>query len=110
MLISGNLPFKTEVASVYIFGRIESGDPASAAAVSGRAPGDLVRRPARDRRRATLGDEARPCIGGSLRFVGLVYLLVVLAAPVGLVFYRAFEHGLGPAWDAVTTPEAMHAF
>ena len=34
VLISGNLPFKTEVASVYIFGRIESGDPASAAAAS----------------------------------------------------------------------------
>ena len=35
---------------------------------------------------------------------------MVLAAPVGLVFYRAFEHGLGPAWAAVTTPEAKHAF
>ncbi len=34
VLISGNLPFKTEVASVYIFGRIESGDPAGAASVS----------------------------------------------------------------------------
>jgi sulfate/thiosulfate transport system permease protein len=34
VLISGNLPFKTEVASVYIFGRIESGDSAGAAAVS----------------------------------------------------------------------------
>jgi sulfate transport system permease protein len=34
VLISGNLPFKTEVASVYIFGRIESGDPRSASAVS----------------------------------------------------------------------------
>jgi sulfate transport system permease protein len=34
VLISGNLPFKTEVTSVYIFGRIESGDPGSAAAVS----------------------------------------------------------------------------
>jgi sulfate/thiosulfate transport system permease protein len=34
VLISGNLPFQTEVASVYIFGRIESGDPRSAAAVS----------------------------------------------------------------------------
>jgi sulfate transport system permease protein len=45
-----------------------------------------------------------------LRFVGLFYLLVVLAAPVGLIFYRAFEHGIGPAWDAVTTPEAKHAF
>src|SRR5213083_2265491 len=34
VLISGNLPFKTEVASYYIFGRIQSGDPAGAAAVS----------------------------------------------------------------------------
>jgi sulfate/thiosulfate transport system permease protein len=34
VLISGNLPFDTEVASVYIFGRIESGDPHGAAAVS----------------------------------------------------------------------------
>ncbi len=34
VLISGNLPFETEVASVYIFGRIESGQPAAAAAVS----------------------------------------------------------------------------
>jgi sulfate transport system permease protein len=34
VLISGNLPFKTEIASVYIFGRIESGDPEGAAAVS----------------------------------------------------------------------------
>ena len=34
VLISGNLPFRTEVASVYIFGRIEGGDPRGAAAVS----------------------------------------------------------------------------
>jgi sulfate/thiosulfate transport system permease protein len=34
VLISGNLPFRTEVSSVYIFGRIEGGDPHGAAAVS----------------------------------------------------------------------------
>jgi sulfate transport system permease protein len=34
VLITGNLPFKTEVASVFIFGRIESGDAQGAAAVS----------------------------------------------------------------------------
>jgi sulfate/thiosulfate transport system permease protein len=45
-----------------------------------------------------------------LRTAALGYLGLLLAAPVGLVFYRAFEHGLGPAWDAVTTPEAQHAF
>jgi sulfate transport system permease protein len=45
-----------------------------------------------------------------LRVLGLSYLGVLLAAPVGLVFWRTFEHGFGPAWDAVTTPEAKHAF
>ena len=34
VLISGNLPYSTEVSSVFIFGRIESGDTAGAAAVS----------------------------------------------------------------------------
>lgn len=34
VLISGNLPFKTEVVAVYVFGRIESGDPGGAAAAS----------------------------------------------------------------------------
>jgi sulfate/thiosulfate transport system permease protein len=34
VLISGNIPFKTETASVHVFGLIESDQPASAAAVS----------------------------------------------------------------------------
>jgi sulfate/thiosulfate transport system permease protein len=34
VVITGNLPFKTEVASVYIFSRIESGDSTAAAAVA----------------------------------------------------------------------------
>jgi sulfate/thiosulfate transport system permease protein len=34
VLISGNLPFDTEVASVYIFGQIENGNMSGAAAVS----------------------------------------------------------------------------
>ena len=33
MLISGNLPFKTEVASVHIFGHIETDNTVGAAAV-----------------------------------------------------------------------------
>ncbi|HET9322597.1 MAG TPA: sulfate ABC transporter permease subunit [Gaiellaceae bacterium] len=44
-----------------------------------------------------------------LRFVGLSYLFVLLAMPVGLIFRRAFQDGFGPAWDAVTTPAARHA-
>ena len=45
-----------------------------------------------------------------LRIVALGYLAALLAFPVGMVGYRAFENGVGPAWEAVTTPEAMHAF
>jgi sulfate transport system permease protein len=45
-----------------------------------------------------------------LRFFALGYLAMILLVPVSMIFYRAFEHGLGAAWDAVTTPEALHAF
>ena len=34
VIITGNLPYKTEVSSVYIFGRIESGDGTAAAAAA----------------------------------------------------------------------------
>ncbi len=45
----------------------------------------------------------------ALRFGALGYLTFLLLVPVGLVFYRTFEHGFGPAWDAVTNPQALHA-
>src|SRR5881396_1803723 len=45
----------------------------------------------------------------ALRFASLGYLAVLLVAPVGFVFWRTFEHGVGPAWDAVTTSDALHA-
>src|SRR3712207_6172624 len=45
-----------------------------------------------------------------LRFAALGYLALLLAFPVGLVFYRTFEKGLAPVWEAITTPEAMHTF
>ena len=46
----------------------------------------------------------------ALRLAVLFYLAAILLVPVGLVFWRTFEHGVGPAWDAVTTPDAQHAF
>jgi len=45
----------------------------------------------------------------AIRVFSLGYLAVLLVAPVGYVFWRTFEHGVGPAWDAVTTPDALHA-
>jgi sulfate transport system permease protein len=45
-----------------------------------------------------------------LRCTALGYLAFLLLIPVGMVFWRTFEHGFGPAWDAVSTSEARHAF
>ncbi|MGZ4228358.1 MAG: sulfate ABC transporter permease [Solirubrobacteraceae bacterium] len=45
-----------------------------------------------------------------LRALVLAYLTVLLLVPVGLIFYRTFEHGLMPVWQSVTTPAAIHAF
>jgi sulfate/thiosulfate transport system permease protein len=46
----------------------------------------------------------------SLRFFALGYLAALLLIPIALVFKKTFEHGVGPVWDAVSTPEARHAF
>jgi sulfate/thiosulfate transport system permease protein len=45
-----------------------------------------------------------------VRTVALGYLALLLVAPVAMIFYRTFEHGLAPVWDAVTAPNAQHAF
>jgi sulfate/thiosulfate transport system permease protein len=45
-----------------------------------------------------------------LRFFALGYLSMLLLIPVAMIFFRAFEDGAGAALDAVTTPEALHAF
>jgi sulfate transport system permease protein len=46
----------------------------------------------------------------ALRVTALAYLALLLVIPVGLIFYRTFERGIGAAWESVTTPEAQHAF
>ncbi len=45
-----------------------------------------------------------------LRVVGLAYLAALLFVPVGLIFYRTFEHGVAAVWASITTPAAIHAF
>jgi sulfate transport system permease protein len=45
-----------------------------------------------------------------LRIVALVYLLFLLVLPVGLIGWRTFQHGVGPFFDALSTPSALHAF
>jgi sulfate/thiosulfate transport system permease protein len=45
-----------------------------------------------------------------IRAIALGYLALLLLLPVGMIFYRTFEHGLAPVWNAVSAPNAMHAF
>jgi len=45
----------------------------------------------------------------SLRAVALLYLLLLLLLPVGVVFFKTFEHGFGVAWGWMTTPAAVSA-
>jgi sulfate/thiosulfate transport system permease protein len=45
-----------------------------------------------------------------LRFIALGYLAAVLLVPVGAVIWRAFGDGIASVWQAVTTPDALHAF
>jgi sulfate/thiosulfate transport system permease protein len=53
----------------------------------------------------------RPLAGRiGLRLVALCYLAVVLVGPLAVVFWRTFEHGLEPAWNALSQPDTIHAF
>lgn len=45
----------------------------------------------------------------SLRAVALLYLGLMLVLPVGVVFWRTFEHGVGTAWGWMSTPAAISA-
>jgi sulfate transport system permease protein len=45
-----------------------------------------------------------------LRLAALVYLGLLLIAPVGMVFWRSLENGIGPFVDAITSEAAVHAF
>src|ERR1700681_3544221 len=44
-----------------------------------------------------------------LRIGALGYLSILVVVPVGSIFFRAFQHGFGAAWHAVTTHDALHA-
>jgi sulfate transport system permease protein len=42
--------------------------------------------------------------------MALLYLALLLLAPLVVVFFRTFEHGIGTAWSYMTTPAAISAF
>jgi sulfate/thiosulfate transport system permease protein len=45
-----------------------------------------------------------------IRSIVLLYLAALLVVPVGMIFYRTFEHGLSEPLDAVTSSDGLHAF
>jgi sulfate transport system permease protein len=56
---------------------------------------------------------APPARGASrwvFRAITIGYLGFLLIVPVGLIFWRTFEHGVAPVWDALSSPDAVHAF
>jgi sulfate/thiosulfate transport system permease protein len=52
----------------------------------------------------------RPLARYGLRIVALTYLAALLVVPLGMIFVRTFEDGIGNAIEAVTSPEGLHAF
>jgi sulfate/thiosulfate transport system permease protein len=52
---------------------------------------------------------AGPPAKWGLRTLAFGYLGVLLLAPVGMIFYKTFEHGIGPPIEAMTSPDALHA-
>jgi len=46
----------------------------------------------------------------SLRLIALAYLAAVLVGPLTIVFWRTFQHGFAPAWEALSAPDTVHAF
>jgi sulfate transport system permease protein len=40
----------------------------------------------------------------------LAYLAMLLVLPVGLVFWRTFENGIGPVFESLSDPSVVHAF
>lgn len=52
---------------------------------------------------------ASPAGRWSLRFLGLGYITVLLVAPLILLFYKTFEKGLAPPWEAITSTDGLHA-
>ena len=118
VLIAGNIPFQTEVASVYIFSQVESDHPVGrrrglrgaahlalavlvVISLLSRRAARMSSTPARRRRRE---DRGRVAATSSSRAIVLTYLGCCSLLPVGDVFFRTFEDGIEPVIDALTTP------
>ena len=136
VLISGNLPFRTEVASSIFAYRSRTATsprrrdrdrPAGRGAARHRArstspalggppwlaPGPRGRTAGRRPRRpvaAAVRSRRRRGARWALRAVAVVYIGSSSAVPLALVFQRTFADGAGAFWTRSATPDAVHAF
>ena len=46
----------------------------------------------------------------ALRAVAVLYIGILVAVPLALVFQRTIADGAGAFWDAISAPDAVHAF
>ncbi|HEU4705799.1 MAG TPA: sulfate ABC transporter permease subunit CysW [Solirubrobacterales bacterium] len=44
-----------------------------------------------------------------LRALGLGYVLLLLLLPLAFIFYKTFEDGLAPPFEAIASPDGLHA-
>ncbi len=89
--------------------------PSTANGATGEAPNrplgrtaDALSEPGRARSHDSEAAKTARRLGLRIRCARLSAAL--LGAPVAMIFYRTFEHGFAPVWNAVTQPNAMHAF
>jgi sulfate transport system permease protein len=60
--------------------------------------------------RSSKGAKGRAGLGRwLLRLSAVFYLLALLIVPVAMIFWRTFENGVGPVWDALTSENVVHA-
>jgi sulfate transport system permease protein len=45
-----------------------------------------------------------------LRLLAIVYVGALVLLPLGTVFYRTFQNGVTPVWNAINQPDVWHAF
>ena len=103
----GQPAFHTEVASVFVLNQVQSGDRAAAASVAVvllAISFAMLLIVGGIRRFATRHENARRL---GLRTVALGYLGIVLLGPLVMIFWKTFEHGVGPFWDAVSAHDSL---
>ena len=115
VLISGNIPFDTQVASVFVFRQIESDNADRRGRRLGRAAAALAGRAARDPRARALAGRAMSAEPAARRIGLRVVALGYLARAAARARRRSSSTARSstasaPVWDSITTPAAIHAF